>query len=72
MNTAQSLAASCVDDFGPGLPLYQELVAAGGKVIDSSQWATSYQRYPWNLWQFPDGSQAWAAKGRLTPAGTLQ
>lgn len=72
MNIAQSLAASAVDGFGPGLPLHQELVAAGGKVIDSSQWATSYQRYPWNLWEFPDGSQAFAAKGRLSPTETLQ
>lgn len=71
MNTAQLLAASFLDDFGPGLPLYQELVAAGGKVIDSSQWATSYQRYPWHLWEFPDGSLAFAAKGRLSPAGHL-
>lgn len=71
MNTAQSLAASAVDDFGPGLPLYQDLVAAGGCIINSSRWATSYQLYPWDLWEFKDGSRAFAAKGRLTPQGEL-
>lgn len=72
MNTAQLLTVSFVDDFGPGLPLHQELVAAGGRIIDSSQWASSYQRYPWSLWQFPDGSQAFAAEGRLSPTGGME
>jgi hypothetical protein len=67
MTIAEALAAAAGDDFGPGLPLTQEIEAAGGIVIDSSRWASSWQIRPWDLWEFPDGSQAFASRGRLQP-----
>ena len=55
MTIAQSFAET-KDDFGPGLPLEQELVEAGGGIFNASWMSASYEATPWAMWRFPDKS----------------
>jgi hypothetical protein len=73
MSTARMIKESSKDDFGYGVPLDQELIEAGGIIIDASSWMSpSYSSSPWAMWRFPDGSTLFLKGGRLGEARVIE